>query len=69
MAAVGRAVVMLLVIGIGGFLQQSRDGSFHRSFLDNFYLTLQLAALDYGAGDDSLNWRRTPRRAAHTVGG
>jgi hypothetical protein len=65
--------VMLLVIGIGGFLQQSRDGGFHRSFLDNFYLTLQLAALDYGAGDEALNWRLqlarfvAPVMAASTV--
>ena len=65
--------IMLLVIGIGGFLQQSRDGGFHRSFLDNLYLTLQLAALDYGAGDETLNWRLqlarfvAPVMAASTV--
>ena len=65
--------IMLLVIGIGGFLQQSRDGGFHRSFLDNFYFTLQLAALDYGAGDEALNWRLqlarfvAPVMAASTV--
>src|SRR4029079_1085858 len=65
--------IVLLVIGIGGFLQQSHDAGLHRSFLDNLYLTLQLAALDYGAGDEALNWRLqlarfvAPVMAASTV--
>jgi hypothetical protein len=49
--------LLLLVIGIGGFLQQSHDGDLDRSFLDTLYLTLQLVTLDYGGGDDHLNWR------------
>jgi uncharacterized membrane protein len=59
--------VMLLVLGIGGFLQQADDGGFHRSFLENLYLTMQLAALDYSAGDESLNWRLQVARFAAPV--
>jgi voltage-gated potassium channel Kch len=65
--------ILLLVGGVGGFLQQARDGGFHRSFLDNLYLTLQLATLNYGAGSDVLNWRLqvcrfvAPVMAASTV--
>ncbi len=59
--------VVLLVLGIGGFLQQSSDGDLHRTFLDNLYLTLQLAALDYGGGDDALNWRLQVARFAAPV--
>jgi uncharacterized membrane protein len=59
--------VVLLVLGIGGFLQQSTDGDLHRTFLDNLYLTLQLAALDYGGGDDALNWRLQVARFAAPV--
>jgi TrkA-N domain/RyR domain len=59
--------VVLLVLGIGGFLQQADDGGFHRTFLDNLYLTLQLAALDYSAGDEALNWRLQVARFAAPV--
>lgn len=59
--------VGLLVLGIGGFLQQAGDGGLHRTFLDNLYLTLQLAALDYSAGDEALNWRLQIARFAAPV--
>ncbi len=59
--------VVLLVLGIGGFLQQSSDADLHRTFLDNLYLTLQLAALDYGGGDEALNWRLQVARFAAPV--
>ena len=59
--------VVLLVLGIGGFLQQASDGDLHRTFLDNLYLTLQLAALDYGGGDEALNWRLQVARFAAPV--
>ncbi|MCU1359001.1 MAG: hypothetical protein JWN99_290, partial [Ilumatobacteraceae bacterium] len=49
--------VVLLVLGIGGFLQQASDAGFHRPFLDTLYLTLQLATLDYKGGTDVMNWR------------
>ena len=59
--------VVLLVLGIGGFLQQASDADLHRTFLDNLYLTLQLAALDYGGGDEALNWRLQVARFAAPV--
>jgi voltage-gated potassium channel Kch len=59
--------VLLLVFGVGGFLQQAGDGGFHRTFLDNLYLTMQLAALDYEGGDDALNWRLQVARFAAPV--
>lgn len=49
--------VGLIVLGVGGFVQQSRDADLGRSALDNLYLTLQLATLDYEAGDGAVNWR------------
>ncbi len=63
----------LLTLGIGGFLQQAGDGGYDRSFLDTLYLTVQLATLEYGGGDDTLNWRLeiarfvAPLMAAGTV--
>jgi hypothetical protein len=59
--------VLLLVLGIGGFLQQASDGGFHRPFLDTLYLTLQLATLDYGGGDEMLNWRLQITRFAAPI--
>ena len=47
----------LLVLGIGGFLQQASDLGTTRSFLDSLYFTLQLAALDYQGDSESVNWR------------
>lgn len=49
--------VALIVIGVGGFLQQTAEGDLDRSRLDNVYLTLQLATLDYAGGTEALNWR------------
>lgn len=51
------AWAILLVLGIGGFVQQSDDAGLGRTWLDNLYLTLQLATLDYKAGDAAINWR------------
>jgi hypothetical protein len=47
----------LLILGTGGFVQQAAEAGLERSTLDTLYLTVQLAALDYGGGDDALNWR------------
>lgn len=51
------AWLVLIVLGVGGFVQQSDDAGLGRSWLDNLYLTLQLATLDYKAGDAAINWR------------
>lgn len=51
------AWVVLLVLGMGGFIQQAHDGNFSRSTLDTLYLTVQLATLEYEGGDTDLNWR------------
>lgn len=49
--------VVLMILGFGGFAQQSRTAGLGRSVLDNLYLTMQLATLDYKAGDAAINWR------------
>jgi hypothetical protein len=65
--------LVLLALGIGGFLQQAHEAGLHRSLLDTIYLSLQLATLNYGAGTSALNWRLqvarfvTPVMAAGTV--
>ncbi len=65
--------VVVLVLGIGGFLQQARDAGEPRPLLDTLYLTLQLAALDYSGSSGPMNWRLqvgrfvVPLMAAGTV--
>ncbi|MCB0895790.1 MAG: NAD-binding protein [Nocardioides sp.] len=65
--------VVVIVLGIGGFIQQSRESGEHRSFLDTVYLTLQLATLDYDGSAGDMNWRLqigrfvVPIMAASTV--
>ena len=49
--------VVLLVLGMGGFIEQAHAADLDRGGLDVLYLTLQLAALDYQGGDSDLNWR------------
>jgi hypothetical protein len=51
------AWLLLIILGYGGFVEQSREGGLGRGFLDNLYQTLQLAILSYGDSDVSLNWR------------
>lgn len=64
---------VVLVLGIGGFLQQSAESGEPRSFLDQLYLTLQLATLDYDGSSGPMNWRLeicrfvVPLMAAGTV--
>lgn len=58
------AWVVLLVLGIGGFVQQSRDLDLGLNFLDHLYLTLQLAALDYKGASSAINWRLQVARFA-----
>ena len=48
---------VLLVLGIGGFIQQANDLGTSTSFLDNLYFTLQLAALSYEGDSEAINWR------------
>ncbi len=47
----------LLVLGIGGFIQQSDELDLGTDFLDHLYFTLQLAALDYKGASQAINWR------------
>jgi TrkA-N domain/RyR domain len=58
--------VVLIVLGFTGFLAQSKAVDVDRTFLDNLYLTLQLAVLSYGGGGD-LNWRLEVARFAAPV--
>ncbi len=48
---------IVLVLGIGGFIQQANDSGEPRSILDTLYLTLQLATLDYSGSSGPMNWR------------
>ena len=54
---IAAAWAALLVLGIGGFIQQAHDLGTSTSFLDNLYFTLQLAALDFGGDSEAINWR------------
>jgi hypothetical protein len=58
------AWLALLVLGIGGFIQQSRDLDLDFGFLDHLYLTLQLSALDYKGNSQAINWRLQVARFA-----
>ena len=64
---------VVLVLGIGGFLEQSSESGEPRSFLDQLYLTLQLATLNYDGSSGPMNWRLelcrfvVPLMAAGTV--
>ena len=58
------AWVVLLVLGVGGFVQQSRDLDLDLGFLDHLYLTLQLAALDFQGESEAINWRLEVARFA-----
>lgn len=65
--------VVVIVLGIGGFVQQTHESGVHRSLLDHMYLTLQLATLNYDGTGGPLNWRLevgrfvVPIMAASTV--
>ncbi|MEJ7833346.1 MAG: NAD-binding protein [Nocardioides sp.] len=64
---------VVLVLGVGGFMQQARDAGEPRPILDTLYLTLQLATLDYSGSSGPMNWRLqigrfvVPIMAASTV--
>lgn len=49
--------VLLLVLGIGGSMQQAADLDLDASLLDHLYFTMQLAALDYEGASSDINWR------------
>ena len=55
---------LLLVLGVGGFIQQTDDLDLDNDFLDHLYLTLQLAALDYEGASEAINWRLQVARFA-----
>jgi voltage-gated potassium channel Kch len=46
-----------MVLGVGGFVQQSDDLDLPTTPLDNVYFTLQLAALEFRGASSSINWR------------
>jgi hypothetical protein len=55
--------VVLIILGFTGFMAQ-KSAVESRTFLDNLYLTLQLAVLSYGGGGGDLNWRLEVARFA-----
>ncbi len=59
--------LIVIVLGYGGFVQQSNEADLGRTGLDNLYLTLQLATLDYDGGDAAINWRLQIARFAAPV--
>lgn len=65
--------VVLLGLGISGFIQQSDDLDLESTFLDHVYFTLQLAALNYKGESTAINWQlqvvrfAAPIMAAGTV--
>ena len=58
------AWLVLMTLGFTGFLAQSRQADVDRTWLDNLYLTLQLAVLSYGGSDGDLDWRLEVARFA-----
>ncbi|MCW2768121.1 MAG: RyR protein [Nocardioides sp.] len=65
--------MVVITLGIGGFIQQAHDAGQPRSIWDTLYLTLQLATLDYDGSQGPMNWRLqigrfvVPVMAASTV--
>lgn len=51
------AWLALMVLGVGGFIQQANDLDLNTTPLDNIYFTLQLAALEFRGASSSINWR------------
>jgi hypothetical protein len=49
--------LVVLVIGITGFVEQGSADGIDRTFLDNLYLTLQLATLNYDGSSGPMNWQ------------
>ncbi|MCU1369695.1 MAG: RyR protein [Ilumatobacteraceae bacterium] len=49
--------VVIVVIGITGFVKQGSADGVNRAFLDNLYLTFQLGTLDYDGSSGPMNWQ------------
>src|SRR5688572_30840535 len=49
--------LVLLVLGVGGFVEQSDELDLDLSFFDHLYFTLQLAALEFKGANQAINWR------------
>ncbi|HWJ62611.1 MAG TPA: NAD-binding protein [Acidimicrobiales bacterium] len=49
--------VVIMGIGISGFIKQGSAADVNRAFLDNLYLTLQLGTLDYDGSAGEMNWQ------------
>ncbi len=49
--------IVIMVIGISGFVKQSSAEGVDRELLDNLYLTIQLGTLDYSGSSGPMNWQ------------
>lgn len=49
--------VVVMAIGITGFVKQGSADGVNRAFLDNLYLTFQLGTLDYDGSSGPMNWQ------------
>jgi hypothetical protein len=49
--------VVIMAIGISGFIKQGSADDVNRAMLDNLYLTLQLGTLDYDGSSGPMNWQ------------
>jgi len=49
--------VVIMAIGITGFVKQGSADDVDRVFLDNLYLTFQLGTLDYDGSSGPMNWQ------------
>ncbi len=49
--------VVIMAIGISGFIKQGSAADINRGFLDNLYLTFQLGTLDYDGSAGEMNWQ------------
>lgn len=65
--------LVVLVLGVGGFVQQGYENAEPRSIADVLYQTMALATLDYDGSSGPMNWRleiarfSAPIMAASTV--
>src|SRR5690606_20594979 len=51
------AWLVLLVLGVWGFVRQADHLALDVPFLDQLYFTIQLAALSYEGPDEAINWQ------------
>ena len=51
------AWIVIMAIGITGFVKQGSADGINRGTLDNLYLTMQLGTLDYSGSSGPMNWQ------------